>query len=252
MGEAMRVVPFPSQTERGAEPRSGRSALSRSAPTYAELAAMSNFSFLRGASHADEMVAQARALGLSAIAIADRNSLAGVVRAHTAAKQAGLRCLVGARIVVDGWPEMVWLPTDRRAYGRLSRMLSDGQMRAEKGACHLTPDDLAMGCKGQIIIVLPPDHWPRTASQSAPAVDASMSLGPQSAHHPAEATDFERQLASVKRHVTDARCVYLAALCSYRGQDRIRIAALLALAARQNVPLVASNAPVFQIGRAHV
>ena len=101
-------------------------------PEYAELVAATNFSFLRGGSHAEELVAQAKALGLTALAVADRNSLAGVVRAHVAAKQLGLKLIVGARICVEGWPDLVCLPTDRAAYGRLCRLISLGQMRAEK------------------------------------------------------------------------------------------------------------------------
>ncbi|MEL7304019.1 MAG: PHP domain-containing protein, partial [Pseudomonadota bacterium] len=71
---------------------------------FAELIAATNFSFLRGGSHAHELVAQAKALGHTAIGIADRNSLAGMVRAHIAAKQVGLRLLVGARLVIEGLP----------------------------------------------------------------------------------------------------------------------------------------------------
>src|SRR5277367_1182982 len=90
---------------------------------FAELCVASNFSFLRGASHAAELVARAAELGLAAIGIADRNTLAGAVRAHVAAKEAGLRLVVGVRLVTtDGFEVLVW-PTDRAAYGRLCTLL---------------------------------------------------------------------------------------------------------------------------------
>ena len=110
---------------------------------FAELVAATNFSFLRGAAHAHEMVGQAAELGLAAIGIADRNTLAGVVRAHQAAKEHKIRCLTAARLVpgseasastTDGF-EAVCYPTDRAAYGRLCRLLTAGNRRAIKGQC---------------------------------------------------------------------------------------------------------------------
>ena len=97
---------------------------------YAELQAVSNFSFLTGGSHPDELVVTAKALGLEALGIADRNTLAGVVRAHVAAKEAGLRLLVGARLDLMDALSLICYPTDRAAYGRLCRLLSLGQSRA--------------------------------------------------------------------------------------------------------------------------
>ncbi|MGD9669488.1 MAG: error-prone DNA polymerase [Hyphomicrobiaceae bacterium] len=128
-------------------------------PAYAELQVTTNFSFLRGASHADELVAQAKALGLAAIAVTDRNTLAGVVRAHTAAKDANLRFVVGARLDLADGPSLLCLPKDRAAYGRLSRLISLGQARAQKGQCHLEVGDVAAHAQGQIFIALPPETW---------------------------------------------------------------------------------------------
>jgi len=116
--------------------------ISAVAPAYAELEVTSNYSFLRGASHPDELVARAKALGLCALGIADRNSLAGVVRAHVAAKAAGLKLLVGARLVPEDGPEILCYPTDRAAYGRLCRLLTLGKRRARKGACRFALDEL--------------------------------------------------------------------------------------------------------------
>ena len=100
--------------------------------SYAELQVTTNFSFLRGASHAEELVAQAKGLGLAAIAVVYRNTLAGVVRAHVAAEDIGLKLIVGAR-PTSMMPSLLCLPPDRASYGRLSRLISLGQGRAEKG-----------------------------------------------------------------------------------------------------------------------
>ncbi|MCA9128562.1 MAG: error-prone DNA polymerase [Planctomycetales bacterium] len=109
---------------------------------YVELHCKSNFSFLEGASHADELMQRAAELGYGGLAITDRNSLAGVVRAHTAAKDVGIPFVVGAELhPIDGPPLVVW-PTDRAAYGRLCRLITRGRLRREKGACHLQWSDI--------------------------------------------------------------------------------------------------------------
>ena len=99
---------------------------------YAELAVTTNFSFLRGAAHPQEMVATADELGLTAIGIADRNSFAGVVRAYDEAKNRKIKLVVGTRLVtIDGF-EVLAYPTDRVAYGRLCRLLTAGNLKAKK------------------------------------------------------------------------------------------------------------------------
>ena len=123
---------------------------------YAELAVTTNFSFLRGGSHPEELVAGAARLGLAGIAVADRNTLAGVVRAHSAAKAADFPYAVGCRLVFrDGTPDILAWPTDRAAYGRLCRLLTLGNRRAEKGECHLDLADLLEWGKGLILGVMP-------------------------------------------------------------------------------------------------
>ena len=103
-----------------------------SGPRYVELQATSHFSFLRGASSAEELFAQAAMLGIEALGIVDRNSLAGIVRAHEAAKVTGVRLIVGCRLdLADGFSLLVY-PTDRAAYARLCRLLSEGKRRAGK------------------------------------------------------------------------------------------------------------------------
>src|SRR5215212_5776113 len=104
-------------------------------PRYAELHCKTNFSFLEGASHPDELAARAAELGYAALAITDRNSLAGVVRAHVAAKQVELKLLIGAEITPRDAPVVVLWATDRQAYGRLSRLITRGRREAPKGEC---------------------------------------------------------------------------------------------------------------------
>ena len=127
---------------------------------FAELVAATNFSFLRGASHAHEMVGQAAELGLAAIGIADRNTLAGVVRAHTAAKEHSIRLLVGARLVTTDGFEAACYPTDRAAYGRLCRLLTSATAAPSKASAILLRGARSPPAEGQIFIVLPPraDH----------------------------------------------------------------------------------------------
>jgi len=127
-------------------------------PQYAELAAATNFSFLKGASHADEMVLTAAGLGLGALGIADRNTCAGLVRAHAAAREVeGLRLIVGARLVTTCGFEVIAYPETRRSYGVLSQTLTRGNRRAPKGECFLTFEDLAELHAETRLIVLPPD-----------------------------------------------------------------------------------------------
>ena len=125
-------------------------------PAYAELQITSNFGFLRGASHPAELVVQAQALGLAGLALTDRNSLAGIVRAHAQAKASDIRFLVGCRLdLVDGTSLLCW-PTDKPAYARLSSLLTHGKRLAAKGGCMLTLDDLLGHAEGQVLALLPP------------------------------------------------------------------------------------------------
>jgi len=135
---------------------------------FAELCAATNFSFLRGASHPHEMVEAAARLGLTAMAVADRNTLAGVVRAHLAGREHGVKILVGCRLVTREGVELVCLPKNRTAYARLSRFLTDAQFAGEPG-----DPDVSLGAAGEQlgedqvqILIPPPDedaHWTRCA-----------------------------------------------------------------------------------------
>jgi error-prone DNA polymerase len=189
---------------------------------YAELQVTSNFSFLRGGSHPDELVRQAHALGHDAIAIADRNTLAGVVRAHDAAKQIGLRLVIGCRLDLGDAPSLLCFPMDRAAYGRLSRLLTRGKRRAVKGECHLAYADLVELGEGQIVVALPPEAPPDAPDD-----------------------DF---LAFLRRLAGDfGDRAYLAAQHLYRGDDAKRLHRLAGLAAESRVPLVATNDVLYHV-----
>jgi error-prone DNA polymerase len=179
---------------------------------FAELVAATNFSFLRGASHAHEMVGQAAALGLAAIGIADRNTLAGVVRAHTAAKTHNIRLCVGVRLVTTDGFEAACYPIDRAAYGRLCRLLTAGNLRAIKGQCEFSFEGILAAAEGQIFIVLPPRE-----------------LTPQ----------FSERLSALSAAARGR--VYLGATFAYRGDERRRLGERALLASHMRTPLVATN-----------
>jgi error-prone DNA polymerase len=179
---------------------------------YAELQCVSNFSFLHGGSHAEELVAQAKALGIGALGVADRNTLAGVVRAHAAAREHGLDLLVGARLDLAEGFSFLCYPMHRAAYGRLSQLLSAGKLAAKKGACHITLDDVVAHGEGQIFIALPPQRPGR---------------------------EFEEMLAQLAGAWPGR--LFLAASCHFAGRQRERLARLADLGARTGAPIVATN-----------
>jgi error-prone DNA polymerase len=184
--------------------------------SYAELQVTSHFSFLRGASSPDELVGQAFELGLTAIAITDRNTLAGVVRLHRAIKEANkigkLRAIIGARLDLIDAPSVLCFPEDRAAYGRLSQLLTDGKMQSVKGQCTLTLDNLFAYGDGQRVIALPVEQ-------------------------PDDA--FLDHLKRLKRRF--GKSVLLAAHHLYRGDDAKRLARLGELGAAAEIELVATN-----------
>jgi error-prone DNA polymerase len=121
---------------------------------YAELHCLSNFTFLRGASHPEELVARVHELGYAALALTDECSLAGVVRAHGAAKEVGLKLIVGSEIGLDDGPRVVLLATDRAGYGHLSALITRGRRSALKGRYRLSLDDLRDGVPGCLALLL--------------------------------------------------------------------------------------------------
>jgi len=185
---------------------------------YTELQVTSNFSFLRGASHPEELVEEAAALGYGAIAIADRNSLAGIVRAHVAAKKVGIRFIPGCRLELLDGPGLLVFPTDVAAYSRLSTLLTVGNLRAEKGECHLYKADVYKYAEGMQLIMLPPTMLN-------------------------EVFDFDD---SFREALSEYRGMFgehlsLAASRMYGGDDGKLLYRLAQLSAREKVPLVATN-----------
>jgi error-prone DNA polymerase len=193
--------------------------------SYTELQVASAFSFLRGASSPEELAAAASVLGLSAIAITDLNSVAGVVRMYDAAKEVGIRLMVGARLSFrDGTPDLLCYPQDRTAWGRLTRLLTVGKGRVPHGdssdaakttnRCFLHYADLLEHGEGQILLVVAPDR-----------LDA----------------DFR---ANVRRVRTDFRGrAYLAGSRRYRGDDASRLRALAELP----LPMAATNDVLYHL-----
>ncbi len=185
---------------------------------YAELQATTNYSFLRGASHPWELVVGADALGMDAIGVCDRNSLAGVVRAWVAQRdlpqaEQKVRALTGCRLdFADTTPSLLVYPSDREAYGRLTRLLTVGQRRARKSGCDLYWEDFAQHAEGQLVLVVPPDRLDET---------------------------FERELQRIARALSGN--VWLAAARRYGARDLKRLSRLSALAQASGAPMVATN-----------
>ena len=141
-------------------------------PQYAELHCLSNFSFLRGASHAEELIAQARELGYTALAITDECSLAGVVRAHTAAKKVGgIKLLIGAEFTLACGLRLVIIARSRAGYARLSRLITRGRRQAAKGSYSLARADveefLCTETAGTLALWLPAGASDTSAEQGA-------------------------------------------------------------------------------------
>jgi error-prone DNA polymerase len=212
----------------------GRPPPATAAPGYVELVSTSNFSFLRGGSHPEELVLAAGVLGLKGFGLTDRNSFAGVVRAWVASRDMeptpppDFRYLVGTRLCfADGTPDIVAYPTDRAAYGRLCKLLSTANIRAEseKGAPKLYLGDLLAEpapdagaedredfTEGQLFIVIPDEaDWART----------------------------ERVLAALAGKARGR--TWIGAACRFGGSDRARLNRIAALARRHDAPMLASN-----------
>jgi error-prone DNA polymerase len=166
---------------------------------YAELAVASCFSFLRGASRPQELVETARALGHTAIAVTDRNTLAGVVRAHAAAKEQGLKLVVGARIAfADDTPDILAYPEDREGYARLTRLLTLGGTRTggKKGDCTLSLDDLVAHAEGLCLALVPPGRLDAAFAEALQRLVAAAPdrvwLAARVAYGPADARRLDR------------------------------------------------------------
>ncbi|MEM7068443.1 MAG: error-prone DNA polymerase [Pseudomonadota bacterium] len=178
---------------------------------YVELAAASNFSFLRGASHAEELVVRAKELGLAGLSITDRNSVAGLVRGHMAAKEAQLSFAPGCRLVfMDGTPDIFAWPCDHTAWGNLCELLSLGKRQAPKGECHLKLEDLLFHGEGLLLALHPGDMKPE----------------------------------QLERHILDLKPAFngrlhLGLVRNYGSSDQRIVAALSALSGKTGIPLIA-------------
>jgi len=181
---------------------------------YVELQCASHFSFLRGASACEELFVQAAACGLEALAITDRNSLAGIVRAHEAAKATGVRLIVGCRLVLEDGTEILVYPRDRAAYSRLCRLLTVGKRRAGKGGCRIGWEDLDLYGEG-LVAVLVPDGL----------------------------ADTPRRLSALAR--VFGRDAYLALTLHRRPRDQLRLHLLSEMARAADVRTVVTNDVLF-------
>jgi len=180
-------------------------------PEYAELHCLSNFTFLRGASHAEELIGRAAALGYAALAITDECSLAGIVRAHVTAKATGLPLIIGSEFHLQEGPALVVLATSRRGYGQLSALITRGRRRADKGRYELACPDLDAGLDECLALLLP---------------------------------GHDREAAARDAHWLAARFpgrAWIAVELHAGPDDRARLAGLRALSRNSGLPLVAAG-----------
>jgi error-prone DNA polymerase len=185
---------------------------------YTELQLITNFTFLRGASHPEELVEQAVAYGYKEIAITDRNTFAGLVRAHVAAKAKGIRIIPGCRIDLLDGPSLLAYPTNSSAYSQLSNLLTTGNLRAEKGECHLYKTDVYRYASGIKFIAVPPDTLNETFQ-----------------FDPAFAKSLKEYRAAFGNDL------YIAASRRYQGDDTKHLYRLAQLSSQLNIPMVATN-----------
>ena len=244
-------------------------------PAFAELVAATNYSFLYGASHASDMVGEAIEHRYAAIGIADRNTVAGVVRAwaaHKRAPDAGVKLVVGARLVfVDGTPDIVAYPMTRAGWGRLTRLLTVGNLRAVKGDCILNFADLLEHAEDLLFIVLPESSTTPQEAHPKPVpfdrfdergFSEAASYPPPSPRHEFGVTVVEevqaqtskprlarvpppppRDLADTLTRLTAQAPgrVWLGATMPHGGKDRRRLARLAQVARTARVPLLATQ-----------
>jgi error-prone DNA polymerase len=185
---------------------------------YSELQVTSNFSFLRGASHPHELVNQAAAYGYKKIAITDRNTLAGIVRAYAAAKEKQISIIPACRLDLLDGPSLLAYPTDREAYGRLSALLTKGNLSAEKGQCHLHRADVYEHAKGILFAVVMPNQLNRHFNFE----DSFKTM----------ITEYHEALSGQ---------LYLSATRNYLGNDDKLIFRIQQLSAQYHIPVVATG-----------
>lgn len=186
--------------------------------SYTELQVTTNFTFLRGASHPEELIEQAAAYGYSSIAVTDRNTFAGLVRAHVAARKFNIRLIPACRLDLQDGPSLLAYPTNAKAYSQLSALLTLGNLRTEKGKCLLYKSDVYRHVQGSLFVVIPPD-----------------SLN--------EAFDFDPGFKNALKEYRESlgTRLSLAASRHYNGTDAKRLSRLARLSKTFDIPLVATN-----------
>jgi error-prone DNA polymerase len=230
----VKIQPHPFRKARGESPaREGHRAAGGGGIEYVELDCTTNFTFLTGASHPDEMVERAAELGHAAAAIADTNTLAGIVRAHVAAKEAQIPLVVGAklRLVEPEGQSLLVFPTDRAAYGRLCRLLTVGKRRAEKGECELTLHDVIDFQEGLLAVVC------------RGAGDRDQESGGRG-----QASVLDEAFLEVVpglRRVFDDDRLSVAARRGYGPDDELRLRQVADFCAYAGVPMVATNGALY-------
>ena len=185
---------------------------------YTELQVTTNFSFLRGASHPEELVQQAHNLGYSSIAITDRNTFAGIVRAHVAARKLDMRIIPACMLELIDGPSLLAYPTNIDAYEELSTLLTLGNRRAEKGDCHLYKRDVFQHSKGSLFIVIPPDDLNERFEYDG---------------------NFKFHLEQYRLAI--GKQLYIAATRDYGGNDQKKLFRISELASDFDIPMVATN-----------
>src|SRR5690606_30213834 len=174
--------------------------------------------FLRGGSHPEEIIDRAVELGYRHIAITDRNTLAGIVRAHAAARGKGICLIAACRLDLLDGPSLLAYPTDKEGYSRLSSLLTTGNLRAEKGECHLYKKDVYRYAAGMKFIVVPPS-----------SLNEAWNLEP----------DFIQAVKEYRDNL--GKNLYLGANFSYSGDDHKKLHQLSLLGHSMDIPLVATN-----------
>lgn len=185
---------------------------------YTELQITTNFSFLRGGSHPEEMVEQALALGYTEIAITDHNTLAGIVRAYTATKEKNIRVIPACRLSLLDGPGLLAYPTSKEGYAQLSGLLTEGNLRAEKGECHLYKADVYRYAGGIKFIMIPPDKLDEAFEVNKEFVTA-----------------LQEYVSKLGKHL------YLGIVRTYQANDNKKMFRVAQLGKKFNVPLVAMN-----------
>ncbi len=185
---------------------------------YYELQVTTNFSFLRGGSHPEELVQRAHALGYHGIAVTDRNTFAGVVRAHKEAKKRGMKLITACRLDLKDGTSLLAYPTNKEAYSRLSNLLTTGNMRAEKGECHIYKEDVYRFAEGSRFVVIPPE-----------ALEENFDFNDA----------FKRDLAEYRDVFGES--LSIAASRDYSGNDYKKLHRIFQLASSYKIPMLATN-----------